>query len=238
MTRRAALKLGALGVMSAAAAAYLPGRARAGTIAPAPCRAGQGSVCGGSFTACGGPGSGCGCAFQYTGSKLTKVESYCVDYNVCCDSLATCPDGQSQCPPNTICSNKTCCAEPVCMPACGANVTAAACCLSPKGQVGGGPHCCPNPGNCNGFSNCAGNDNCFCFTTTEGGGFCGLNFLCAELQGCSSSADCPSGSACITRNGCTNCENVGGVCAIGCSSNKAPATRANRSGMTAAGIHH
>jgi len=65
LTRLSALKLGAASLFGAAAAAYLPGRSRAGSkIYPAPCKPGQGFNCAkNNFTACGGPGSGCGCAF-------------------------------------------------------------------------------------------------------------------------------------------------------------------------------
>ena len=51
-----------------------------------------------------GPGSGCGCAFLYTGRKVAPVKSYCTDFNVCCDSLNSCYNGQSDCPPGYICS--------------------------------------------------------------------------------------------------------------------------------------
>src|SRR5581483_10967544 len=105
LTRGSALKLGAAGILGAALGGLLPGRASAGGITAAPCRAGQGYRCGTVGTGCGAPGSGCGCATQYTGSKLQNTNSYCVHMNVCCDTLSTCPNGQSQCPPGYICSS-------------------------------------------------------------------------------------------------------------------------------------
>ena len=219
MTRRAALKLGAFGVLGAAVA-YLPGRARAGGIQPAPCVSGQGFKCGGGFHACGTPGSGCGCAFQYTGSKITQVKSYCVDFNVCCSSLAACPGGQFQCPSGTICSSKTCCPEPVCMPACGANVPSPSGCLTPNGTYASACPCV-SPQTCGGFfANCNGNANCFCFETAESGGSCGQNVFCDEVPGCSTSADCPSDSFCAVNTCCGV-----NICAPCCSNDTQPIAR-------------
>lgn len=216
LTRRAALKVGALGVLGAAAAAYLPGRARAGTIAPAPCHAGQGFVCGRTFTRCGGPNSGCGCAFQYTGGKITQVKSYCVDFNVCCSSLAACPDGQSDCPAGTICSATTCCPTPVCMPACGASVAPlSGGCTTPLGCMN---NVCTG-GACGSISSgCDGNSSCFCYDAPDGTGGCGPSIPCDGAQACSSCSDCPAGYFCATNTCC----DAAGICIPNCSGGGAP----------------
>lgn len=45
-----------------------------------------------------------------------------------------------------------------------------------------------------GFTNCNNNDNCYCFTSSSGTGFCGQNAICSELTACSVDADCGTGS--------------------------------------------
>jgi hypothetical protein len=243
LTRRAALKLGAVGVIGAAAATYLPGRARAGGISPVPCRPGQGFTCSkNNFTHCNSPSSGCGCAIQYTGHKVYKVQSYCTDFNVCCSALNTCFNGQGDCPPNTICSATTCCTEPVCMPACGANYPAASCCLTPKGQA---PCTCTTGGTCNtNFTQCGtGVDcgpgaGCFCFTTAEGGGTCGENVFCNDYPTCQATSDCASGQFCSKFNGC-DCSGSVGICVPTCG-HCAPTkgTKPAGSGMTATNVRY
>ena len=240
LTRRSALKIGAASLVGAFAAAAIPGRSRAATIYPAPCKPGQGFICSKeNFQGCGGPGSGCGCALQYTGNKLTQIRSYCVDFNVCCDGLATCPGGQTQCPPGYTCSNTTCCDGPVCLPPCGSNVPPAACCTTPNGQSAGSCSTCSTGGTCDSTFNscgCVGPiGGSFCFTTTENTAVCAQNMFCDEVPTCSTSADCATGWACITSNGCTGCSNVGGVCVPLCTTTVgAPSKRS--SGMTAANI--
>lgn len=239
LSRGAALKLGAVGVLGAAAAAYLPGRGRAASIYPAPCKPGQGLNCAkNNFTACGHPGSGCGCATLFTGNKLQPVKAYCTDFNVCCESLDSCYDGQSECPAGYTCSATTCCGYPVCMPPCGANVSPAVCCLTPAGQSSGNCTTCSG-GNCNvGFSQCGCNGplGSYCFTSTENTGVCAQNEFCDEVPTCTNSADCATGWVCITSNGCTGCSNSGGVCVPLCTTAVAPSKSSRTGGMTAANI--
>ena len=240
LTRRSALKLGAASLFGAVAAGVLPGRSRAATIYPAPCKPGQGFNCSkNNFQFCGGPGSGCGCAFQYTGNKASLVKSYCVDFNVCCENLNTCYEGQTDCAPGYTCSNTTCCGEPVCLPPCGANVPPAACCLTPNGQSAGNCSTCTTGGTCdNGnFAQCGCNgpvEGSYCFTTAENTAICGQNMYCDEVPTCTSSSDCATGWVCIVSTGC-NCSYDSGVCVPLCTTTVgAPSKRG--SGMTAANI--
>lgn len=245
LTRQSALKVGAAGLLGAAFGGFFPGRAGAGGIKPVACRPGQGYICGGTdLNACDAPGKGCSCATQFTNGKIQNTKSYCVDFNVCCGDLATCPGGQSQCRPGYTCSASTCCGEPVCLPPCGTSVGSGTCCLTP---VGNSNDCevCTSGGNCNvGFNQCStcGGPNdlgYYCFTTTENTAICGQNSYCDQVPGCSSSADCGPGFACITSNGCTGCSSVGGVCIPLCSAAGAsPQSKTKGHGMTAAGIRY
>lgn len=49
---------------------------------------------------------------------------------------------------------------------------------------------------------CNDNNNCYCWKTTEGSGFCTSNFLCGDHPTCNSSSDCPSGSKCTQETCC------------------------------------
>jgi hypothetical protein len=239
ITRRGALKLGAMSVFGAAVASYLPGRSRAASLYPAPCRPGQGFNCNsGALSACGGPGSGCGCATMFTGSKLSPTKSYCVDFNVCCDSLVSCYDGQSDCPPGYVCSATTCCGYPVCLPPCGAGAPPASCCLTPTGQSAGECTTCATGGNCGvGFTQCGCTGPLgasYCFTSTENTAVCAQDVYCDSVSTCSSSADCDTGWVCITANGCTGC-GAGGVCAPLCTTVVTTQPKSSpRGGLTAA----
>ncbi len=245
ITRSKALKVGAASLLGAAVGSlsFMPGRARAGTIKPVACRPGQGYRCGtAGMTTCGAPNSNCGCSTIYTGSKIEPTTSYCVDFQVCCSDLNTCPGGQKQCPPGYICSATTCCGEPVCLPPCGTSVGSGTCCQTP---VGNSSSCdtCATGGNCssafNQCSPCGGPQGLgyYCFTTTEDTAICGQNSYCDEVPSCSSSADCGPGYACITSNGCTGCSSVGGVCIPLCTTSAAaPKSGVKGRGMTAANI--
>jgi Group XII secretory phospholipase A2 precursor (PLA2G12) len=62
---------------------------------------------------------------------------------------------------------------------------------------------------CGSLPACAPGGDCVCFTSTEGTGACVHgNTPCAGIQHCSTSADCPSGSACLF----TSCCGSFGVC--------------------------
>lgn len=240
VTRESALKLGALGLV-AGLTGFFPGRARAATIYPAPCKPGQGYRCGGpAMTGCGGPGSGCGCSTQYLGRKLEGTKSYCVDMNLCCESLDICSNGQTDCPPGYTCSNTTCCGEPVCLPPCGSNVPPAACCLTPAGQSSGNCATCTSGGTCDtgGFTQCGCSgplQGSFCFTSAENTAVCADNMYCADVSTCTSSAQCGAGNVCIVSTGC-NCAYDVGVCVPLCSSGTAPKTSRKTGGMTVAGF--
>jgi hypothetical protein len=243
VTRGRALKVGAAGLAGAIFGGLFAGRAGAGGIKPVACRPGQGYVCGGTnLNPCNAPGSGCDCATIYTGSKIEPTTSYCVNFNVCCSDLNTCPGGQHQCAPGYICSASTCCGEPVCLPPCGTSVGSGTCCLTPAGPSNA---CgtCASGGNCNvGFNQCSpcgGPQGLgyYCFTTTENTAVCGQNSFCNQIPTCSSSADCGPGYACITANGCTGCSSSGGVCIPLCTTTGAsPQARPKNGGMTAANI--
>ncbi len=244
ITRSKALKVGAASVLGATlgSLSFLPGRARAANLYPAPCKPGQGYKCGGVGTHCGAPGSTCGCATLWTGSKLQSTKAYCVEFNVCCSDLNACPAGPSQCPPGYTCSASTCCGGPVCMPPCGANVSASGCCLTPSGSAND-CQTCVTGGNCNvGFNECSpcgGVGGSFCFTTTEGTAVCGQNEFCDEVPSCNASSDCADGWVCITSNGCTGCGSVGGVCVPLCTTSvSAPKQSLTGRGMTAAKIRY
>ena len=240
LTRRSALKIGAASLVGAFAAAALPGRSRAATIYPAPCKPGQGFVCTKeNFQGCGGPGSGCGCALQYTGNKLTQVKSYCVDFNVCCESLNTCYEGQTDCAPGYTCSNSTCCGEPVCLPPCGANVPPAACCMTPNGQSAGSCSTCSSGGTCEtAFNQCGCGGplgGSFCFTSAENTAVCGQNMYCDEVPTCTSTSDCATGWVCIVSTGC-NCSFDSGVCVPLCTTTVGAPSKRSSGGMTAAKV--
>ena len=51
---------------------------------------------------------------------------------------------------------------------------------------------------------CHSNDNCFCFETLSGEGFCGVVSYTPAPVVCSSSADCPTGAVCVMERRCIN----------------------------------
>jgi hypothetical protein len=64
----------------------------------------------------------------------------------------------------------------------------------------------PSPGcagsRCGAFIPCSG-VNCFCWTLSTGGGFCGLDFSCGSAVGCSGVGNnCPAGSVCTVNTCC------------------------------------
>lgn len=105
----------------------------------------------------------------------------------CCNLNSECDDGDS-CTTDT-CVNHACVSEPI---AC--NVGQA--CLN--GECVG----CEG-GTCSNLPACPDDAGCICFITTEGTGFCHRSELCAGLQSCTSSADCPADHpACSTATCC------------------------------------
>ena len=79
-------------------------------------------------------------------------------------------------------------------------------------------------GVCGTYTNCEGNGNCFCGTTTEGGSVCFGDDLCSNLSGCTTSADCTGGRVCLTGSCCGV-----NVCIAPCGADE-PAARRARSG--------
>jgi len=76
----------------------------------------------------------------------------------------------------------------------------------------------PSPGcvgaNCSTFIACVG-VNCFCWTLSTGGGFCGLNFLCSSVADCTGTPlTCPSGFVCAVNTCCVTpkCTPVSSLC--------------------------
>jgi hypothetical protein len=64
----------------------------------------------------------------------------------------------------------------------------------------------PSPGcegaTCATFIACSG-VNCFCWTLSTGGGFCGMNFLCSPAASCSGVGNtCPAGQVCTVGTCC------------------------------------
>jgi hypothetical protein len=68
----------------------------------------RGATCG-NFIPCG-PGGGCVCFSTSSGG------GFCATGSNPCAELVTCPGGQGDCPPDTICIVDSCCGEPVCQP--------------------------------------------------------------------------------------------------------------------------
>lgn len=57
-----------------------------------------------------------------------------------------------------------------------------------------------NGSTCSSLNGCG--ENCFCFETSSGDGFCGPGTSCAPLADCNSSSDCPQGTVCATGTCC------------------------------------
>ena len=56
---------------------------------------------------------------------------------------------------------------------------------------------------CASLQNCAGSLDCFCFQTSEGGGYCAVSTACAPLQTCpNGQSDCPAGTICTPNTCC------------------------------------
>ena len=73
---------------------------------------------------------------------------------------------------------------------------------------------------------------CFAFLDSKGklghGTVCAEDSFCDELQPCLRHTDCPRGYACLTTNGCTNCDAKSGVCVKKCSHGLTPGGSKNR----------
>lgn len=77
-------------------------------------------ICGNSLPLCGTGGSGlCFCDNDIDGN------CNCFD-NFFCNTFPACPNGQSDCPPGTLCVADTCCGQPTCLAICADNVRGAA----------------------------------------------------------------------------------------------------------------
>ncbi|RFU31424.1 hypothetical protein B7463_g4923, partial [Scytalidium lignicola] len=55
---------------------------------------------------------------------------------------------------------------------------------------------------CGSLNSCGVSSTCFCFTTSDGIGFCGQNAICEDLADCQSDSDCDSGSICVVQSCC------------------------------------
>jgi hypothetical protein len=67
---------------------------------------------------------------------------------------------------------------------------------------GGNPAQCDKPGTCdNGFPNCGGDPDCFCFTLFDGSGICVQSLPCEGLELCPD-GDCPPGQLCTVLTCC------------------------------------
>ncbi|KAJ9633662.1 hypothetical protein H2199_009300 [Coniosporium tulheliwenetii] len=64
---------------------------------------------------------------------------------------------------------------------------------------------------CGNFQSCAGND-CYCFTTADGTGFCAQDAFCSGLKDCASNADCGSGNICAVGSCCGRNVCLAGSC--------------------------
>ena len=79
----------------------------------------------------------------------------------------------------------------------------------------------PSPGcigaSCGNFISCAGG-NCFCWTLSTGGGFCGTDFFCNSVPDCTGDPGfpltCPPGSVCAVNTCCVvpKCTPVSSLC--------------------------
>jgi hypothetical protein len=104
----------------------------------------------------------------------------------------------------------------------------------------------PSPGcagaSCGNFIACSGT-NCFCWTLSTGGGFCGLDFSCGGAATCTGVGNtCPAGSVCTVNTCCgaPTCTLISTLCASIPAGNRAPSSTspsvpAPGSGLAASG---
>jgi len=64
-----------------------------------------------------------------------------------------------------------------------------------------------------GFKNCGNSDNCFCFTDSNGRGFCAQNEICSGLKSCTTNDDCGKGNICAIKSCCVDPVCLPGGCA-------------------------
>ena len=82
-------------------------------------------------------------------------------------------------------------------------------------QVSPGPSPQCLGANCGNFiPNCSTSPDCFCWTLSTGGGFCGQNFLCADFNNCGTGNTCPPGFVCAVDTCCDipKCTPVSSLC--------------------------
>jgi len=67
---------------------------------------------------------------------------------------------------------------------------------------------------CSTFVNCSpgGTNDCQCYSTADGTGFCAHNQLCAGLADCTTNSDCGAGSICAVNSCCTRNVCLPAVC--------------------------
>lgn len=82
-------------------------------------------------------------------------------------------------------------------------------------QVSQGPSPQCIGSNCENFiPNCSTDDNCFCWTLSTGGGFCGSDFFCDTVPTCGDGNTCAPGSVCAIDTCCVvpKCTPVSSLC--------------------------
>ena len=128
ISRRQALKMGALGAAGAALAAVLPGRAGAagakkGTVNMCQTAPPTAHCSWGTKTWCR---DDCFCATIYYANKTPAIaiQTTCVYPYECCEDLHKCYNGMRDCRGvfvenySTVCIQDSCCGVPVCLPYC------------------------------------------------------------------------------------------------------------------------
>ena len=60
-------------------------------------------------------------------------------------------------------------------------------------------------------TSCPGGEGCFCFTSANGSGFCGVSICCSSLNACSATNTCPPGYVCLVGTCCTGEPGQGGT---------------------------
>src|SRR5262245_14072172 len=86
------------------------------------------------------------------------------------------------------------------------DATAGTCVGCPPGTTCQNGQCSCSPGTCGNYQDHRCGDEppfgCFCGSTAEGGSACWHDDLCANVQGCTTSADCPANSVCMVNTCC------------------------------------
>jgi hypothetical protein len=147
-------------------------------------------------------------------TSLTSDPNNCGGCGVVCSAAQVCTSGEcvAECAPDETLCDGVCVNENTDPNNCGGCGT-----VCPTGQACASGVCTTNPNpecegqTCSTFTTCnpsACGGQGVCFSTAEGGGFCGASVQCAGLAPCAASTDCASGEICQVNTCCGSA----GVC--------------------------